>query len=56
MHILSEMLVTINNLYSLILFSGGKKKPVYIQQDVNDVKSMHKKEIYANILTVVYAG
>lgn len=43
MHILSEMLVTIHNLYSLIFFS--EKKPVYTQQDVSDVKSMHKKNL-----------
>lgn len=53
MHILSELLVSINNLYSLIFCLEGKKKAsIY----TIDVKSKHKKEIYANILKVVYSG
>lgn len=52
MHVLNEMLVTVNNLYSLILFSE-KKNSAYAT-GCQWCKNYAYK-IYANILTV-YSG
>lgn len=54
MYLLNEVLVTVNNSYSLKFFS--LKNANAFTTGCQWWKIMHKTEIYAIILTVVYSG